>query len=630
MTNTEIYTYGKFVNKLSGNGEGVDGIVADAESIWDADYVLRSNNDIIDYTIKGAARAYCNSDQSKAMARTAPGVYLFDNPVSILNISSSYIETRIDTTVGDAYTIGDEIYINTGSGWQTLTSLLEAVNAGATQETINHDTRAWLVETNARISVSNNLLNDEITAREKADSNLQDALNSEIAARQNGDNTLEKNLNQEIADRHQADEDYKAQITTAYTAAVEGEKQARQAADNDIWSALRSEIASRISGDSNLQKKLDTEANTRATADEKLANKISESVEAEKNRATAAENVNKAAIAIINGDSSTVGSIRYYIAQLINNAPEELDTLKEIADRLKDEENVGSSLISQIAELETRLANHITDCKNTYLPITTFNSFKDTEYKNTTDSLARLWVLVNQLKTNVETIQSDLSNYALKTDIPTNVSAFTNDAGYLTSADLSKYITEEEAYALIAQLIKEAQENVSNTTNASVALSTTYTTTDATVKTVITDSASNSVEGSGTISAATESQAGLLSADDKKALDSAVSKINALDGVDSVSVLYQESSPGADSNTVTVSVTSGSETKSGSTTIPLAAFVDDGSSSNDHNGLMSAFDKQKLDILANALLDDGNRLKTEEWTFTLEDGSTVTKNVFVK
>lgn len=62
MTNTEIYTYGKFVNKLSGNGEGVDGIVADAESIWDADYVLRSNNDIIDYTIKGAARAYCNSD----------------------------------------------------------------------------------------------------------------------------------------------------------------------------------------------------------------------------------------------------------------------------------------------------------------------------------------------------------------------------------------------------------------------------------------------------------------------------------------------------------------------------------------------------------------------------------------
>lgn len=330
-------------------------------------------------------------------------------------------------------------------------------------------------------------------------------MNSEIAARQNGDNTLEKNLNQEIADRHQADEDYKAQITTAYTAAVEGEKQARQAADNDIWSALRSEIASRISGDSNLQKKLDTEANTRATADEKLANKISESVEAEKNRATAAENVNKAAIAIINGDSSTVGSIRYYIAQLINNAPEELDTLKEIADRLKDEENVGSSLISQIAELETRLANHITDCKNTYLPITTFNSFKDTEYKNTTDSLARLWVLVNQLKTNVETIQSDLSNYALKTDIPTNVSAFTNDAGYLTSADLSKYITEEEAYALIAQLIKEAQENVSNTTNASVALSTTYTTTDATVKTVITDSASNSVEGSGTISAATES-----------------------------------------------------------------------------------------------------------------------------
>lgn len=42
-------------------------------------------------------------------------------------------------------------------------------------------------------------------------------------------------------------------------------------------------------------------------------------------------------------------------------------------------------------------------------------------------------------------VEVDLSNYALKSEIPTNVSAFTNDAGYLTEhQDLSGYALKSE------------------------------------------------------------------------------------------------------------------------------------------------------------------------------------------
>ena len=42
-------------------------------------------------------------------------------------------------------------------------------------------------------------------------------------------------------------------------------------------------------------------------------------------------------------------------------------------------------------------------------------------------------------------VEVDLSNYALKSEIPTNVSAFTNDAGYLTEhQDLSGYALKTE------------------------------------------------------------------------------------------------------------------------------------------------------------------------------------------
>lgn len=51
-------------------------------------------------------------------------------------------------------------------------------------------------------------------------------------------------------------------------------------------------------------------------------------------------------------------------------------------------------------------------------------------------------------------VEVDLSNYALKSEIPTNVSAFTNDVGYLTEhQSLTNYYTKTEVDALTSDFI---------------------------------------------------------------------------------------------------------------------------------------------------------------------------------
>ena len=50
------------------------------------------------------------------------------------------------------------------------------------------------------------------------------------------------------------------------------------------------------------------------------------------------------AIDIINGDSDTKGSIKKAIKDLVGEAPEAYDTLKEIADKLKSDDNLHKAL----------------------------------------------------------------------------------------------------------------------------------------------------------------------------------------------------------------------------------------------------------------------------------------------
>lgn len=73
-------------------------------------------------------------------------------------------------------------------------------------------------------------------------------------------------------------------------------------------------------------------------------------LDAETTRATAKENEIKAQVDIINGDSTTEGSFRKAIADVVAAAPEDLDTLKEIADKLAGNDDLHTALNQAITE----------------------------------------------------------------------------------------------------------------------------------------------------------------------------------------------------------------------------------------------------------------------------------------
>ena len=86
---------------------------------------------------------------------------------------------------------------------------------------------------------------------------------------------------------------------------------------------------------------------------EVLVNKIKENTSAISSEATtarAAEKANADAIAVLNGDSNTEGSIKKAIKDLINAAPEELDTLGEIAEQLNNNENATAAINNVITK----------------------------------------------------------------------------------------------------------------------------------------------------------------------------------------------------------------------------------------------------------------------------------------
>lgn len=73
-------------------------------------------------------------------------------------------------------------------------------------------------------------------------------------------------------------------------------------------------------------------------------------LDAETARAIAKENEIKAQVDIINGDSTTEGSFRKAIADVVAAAPEDLDTLKEIADKLAGNDDLHTALNQAITE----------------------------------------------------------------------------------------------------------------------------------------------------------------------------------------------------------------------------------------------------------------------------------------
>ena len=102
---------------------------------------------------------------------------------------------------------------------------------------------------------------------------------------------------------------------------------------------------------------LEAETIARTKSDEDLSAKI----KAEQTRAEGKEKEISDKLAIVDGDSNTEGSFRKAIADVIAAAPEDLDTLKEIADKLAGNDDLHTALNQAITEKAdaTALSNYV-------------------------------------------------------------------------------------------------------------------------------------------------------------------------------------------------------------------------------------------------------------------------------
>ena len=133
---------------------------------------------------------------------------------------------------------------------------------------------------------------------------------------------------------------------------INAEKQERVNADTQLRNDLTAEVNRAKASENALSSDIHAEATKRENDD----NKINDNLNAEVTRATAKENEIKAEIDVINGDSTTEGSFRKAIADVVGAAPEAYDTLKEIADKLSQNDDLHTAINEAIATKATTVA----------------------------------------------------------------------------------------------------------------------------------------------------------------------------------------------------------------------------------------------------------------------------------
>lgn len=120
---------------------------------------------------------------------------------------------------------------------------------------------------------------------------------------------------------------------------------------------LEAETTRATEQENSLKTLIGAETSARTKGDEDLSSKI----KAEQTRAEGKEKEISDKLAIVDGDSNTEGSFRKAIADVIAAAPEDLDTLKEIADKLAGNDDLHTELNRAITEKAdaSALANEV-------------------------------------------------------------------------------------------------------------------------------------------------------------------------------------------------------------------------------------------------------------------------------
>lgn len=173
---------------------------------------------------------------------------------------------------------------------------------------------------------------------------VQEKAEEETANRIQGDKTLDEKIDQKERESKERDNVLQQNIDT--------EKQERVNADTQLRNDLTTEVNRAKANENALSSDIQAEATKRENDD----NTIKDNLNAEVTRATAKENEIKAEVDVINGDSTTEGSFRKAIADVVGAAPEAYDTLKEIADKIKDNDDLHTAINDAIATKATTVA----------------------------------------------------------------------------------------------------------------------------------------------------------------------------------------------------------------------------------------------------------------------------------
>lgn len=215
---------------------------------------------------------------------------------------------------------------------------------------------------------------------------------------------------------------------------------------------LEAETTRATEQENSLKTLIGAETSARTKGDEDLSSKI----KAEQTRAEGKEKEISDKLAIVNGDSNTEGSFRKAIADVVAAAPEDLDTLKEIADKLAGNDDLHTALNQAITEKAdaSALLNEVTRA-------TGAESGLQAAIATKADAAALSnYVLTTALNKQVDTLNAAIS--ALKSElptVPTKTSQLTNDSNFITAADV-----DFTPYATTQALTAVEQKVTANTT----------------------------------------------------------------------------------------------------------------------------------------------------------------------
>lgn len=294
--------------------------------------------------------------------------------------------------------------------------------------------------TNAEGVISDNL-DKEILRATKAEKVLTDNLNLEVERATAAESTLTNNLNKEITRAKKAENDEETRATNAE----------RIIADN-----LTKEVNRASSAESTLRDNLDREVE-RATGSESL---IQSNIDAEVTRAKAKEAQIDNALAdrYTKNQIFTKDEVLEKIQNVIGTAPAALDTLKEIADSLNNDSNFAGTMTNMLSEKVDKVAgkqlstndfdntqkSNLADCntkKHTHTNKSVLDGITSTLITAWNSAVTHISDAVKHITSAERTLWNTVSNKAEKShthtknqiiDMPTKLSQFTNDNGFIT------------------------------------------------------------------------------------------------------------------------------------------------------------------------------------------------------